>query len=99
MLKQFYCSKKTCDPIEYTLKGADIEPACLTFAQARRQLHARPKNSSLASPYCVSFSDQAFLVVVKPHSDYHEVSLNPVRVLKNMFYYDINSWQCIEQLI
>ena len=28
--------KNACDPIEYTLKGVDIEPASQTFAQARR---------------------------------------------------------------
>ena len=37
MFKQFYCSKNACDPIEYKLKGGDIEPAGLTFAQAQRQ--------------------------------------------------------------
>ena len=40
MFKQFYCSKNVCDAIEYTLKGAYIESARLTLAQARRQLHA-----------------------------------------------------------
>ena len=33
MFKHLYCSKNACDPIEYTFKGADIEAACLTFAQ------------------------------------------------------------------
>ena len=36
VLKQFYCSdNNSCNPIEYTLKGKDIEPAGSTFTQAQ----------------------------------------------------------------
>ena len=52
MSKQLYCSKNTCDPIECTFRGADLESASLTLGQARRQLHVTcPKNSSLAVCY------------------------------------------------
>ena len=37
---QFYGSKNACDPVEYTLKGAGIEPAGLTFAQTQRHAAA-----------------------------------------------------------
>ena len=33
MFKQLYCSKNARDPIKYTLKSADIEPASLTFVR------------------------------------------------------------------
>ena len=38
MFKQFYGYKNAYDPMEYTLKGADIEPACLTLSDTAAAL-------------------------------------------------------------
>ena len=38
MFKQSYGSKNTYDPMEYTLRGADIEHACLTLSDTEATL-------------------------------------------------------------